>query len=114
MKINIYLLFLSRVFQCCIGNPSGRITNVQDAELGQFPHQVRWAYYSNISQCGGNNYCNTFCGGSIYNKSTIITSARCCKPFDWDGHNLEDTGIITGTTSIYDIVNSQEKSIKNT
>ena len=106
MKI-IAFLFFFEVFQFSNGNPSGddRIVNGEDAALGQFPHQVLWAYIGSV-----------FCGGSIYNKSTIITAAHCCKPFE-DGEQLHDqlvlTNIIAGRIDIDDIVNGQEKSIKS-
>jgi secreted trypsin-like serine protease len=45
--------------------------NGEAAELGQFPYQVLWAFG------------NSFCGGSIYNKSTIITSAHCCTIYEY-------------------------------
>ena len=44
------------------------IVGGQDATLGQFPWQVLWT-----------NKGNVYCGGSIYNESTIITAAHCCK-----------------------------------
>ena len=48
-----------------------KIVNGEAAELGQFPYQVLWAFG------------NSFCGGSIYNKSTIITSAHCCTIYEY-------------------------------
>ena len=106
MKL-IFLLFLSGVYKFSNGNPTGdiKIVNGEDAVLGQFPHQVLWAYTGNV-----------FCGGSIYNKSAIITAAHCCKPFE-DGEQLHDqlvlTDIMAGRIDIDDIVNGQEKSIKS-
>ena len=106
MKI-IILIFLSGVFQFSDGNPTGdiKIVNGEDAELGQFPHQVLWAYKGNV-----------LCGGSIYNTSTIITAAHCCKVFE-DGEQLHDqldlTSIIAGRIDIDNIDNGQEKSVKN-
>ena len=52
------------------------IVGGQDAVLGQFPHQVLWSFNGFV-----------WCGGSIYNKSTIITAAHCCKPFE-EGEKL--------------------------
>ena len=105
MKI-IALLFLFGVFQFSNGNPTNddRIVNGEDAELGQFPHQVLWTYDGRV-----------MCGGSIYNKSTIITAAHCCKPFKDDPahYQLELTDIIAGCIDIDDVVNGQEKSIKS-
>ena len=45
-----------------------KIVGGQDAVLGQFPWQVLWL-----------NLGNVYCGGSIYNETTIITAAHCCK-----------------------------------
>ena len=105
MKI-IALLFLFGVFQFSNGNPTGesKIVNGEDAELGQFPHQVLWA---------SDAYASVFCGGSIYNKSTIITAAHCCVPVDKGEVQLEDMRIIAGKIDIDDIVNGQELSIKS-
>ena len=71
----IFLILLFGVFQFSNGNPTGevRIVGGEDAVLGQFPHQVLWAYRHNSI---------VFCGGSIYNEVTIITAAHCCKVFD--------------------------------
>ena len=105
MKI-IALIFLFGVFQFSNGNPTNddRIVNGEDAVLGQFPHQVLWTYTGNV-----------FCGGSIYNKSTIITAAHCCKPFKDDPANyqLALTDIVAGRLVFDDFVNGQEKSIKS-
>ena len=78
MKINA-LIFLSGVFQFSNGNPTGdiRIVGGEEAVLGQFPHQVLWAV-------GFHNEM-VMCGGIIYSKSTIITAAHCCKPFEEGG-----------------------------
>jgi len=105
MKI-IALLFLFGVFQFSNGNQTGddKIVNGEDAELGQFPHQVLWARDA---------YASVFCGGSIYNKSTIITAAHCCVPVDEGSVQLEDMRIIAGKIDIDDIVNGQELSIKS-
>ena len=106
MKIIVYLSFFE-VFQFSNGNPSGddRIVNGEDAALGQFPHQVLWTYTGNV-----------FCGGSIYNKSTIITAAHCCKPFE-DGEVLHDqlmlTDIVAGRIHADDFGNGQEKSVES-
>merc|ERR1711935_1205234 len=108
MKI-IFFLFLFGVFQFSNGNPTNddKIVNGKDAELGQFPHQVLWARDA---------YASVFCGGSIYNKSTIITAAHCCVPVDDGSVQLEDMRIIAGKINIDDIddiVNGQELSIKS-
>ena len=103
----IALLFLFGVFQFSNGNPTNddRIVNGEDAELGQFPHQVLWTLTGNV-----------MCGGSIYNKSTIITAAHCCKPFE-DGEQLHDqlglTDIVAGRLVFDDFVNGQDIPIKS-
>ena len=105
IKIITFLFFFG-VFQFSNGNPSGddRIVNGEDAKLGQFPHQVLWA---------SDSYGSVFCGGSIYNKSTIITAAHCCVPVDEGDVQLEDMRIIAGKIDVDDIVNGQELSIKS-
>ena len=106
MKL-IFLLFLSGVYQCSNGNPTGdfKIVNGEDAVLSQFPYQVLWAFEGNV-----------LCGGSIYNKSTIITAAHCCKVFE-EGEQaeglLELTSVMAGRINIGDIINGQETSIKS-
>ena len=106
MKL-LFLLFLSGVYQFSNGNPTGdiKIVNGEDAVLGQFPYQVLWAFEGNV-----------LCGGSIYNKSTIITAAHCCKVFE-EGEQadglLELTSIMAGCINIDGVVNGQETSIKS-
>ena len=105
MKI-IAPFFFFAVFHFSKGNPSGddRIVNGEDAKLGQFPHQVLWARDA---------YASVFCGGSIYNKSTIITAAHCCVPVDEGDAQLSDMRIIAGRVDKDNIVNGQEVSIKS-
>ena len=106
MKL-IFLLSLSGVFQFSNGNPTSdfKIVNGEDAVLNQFPYQVLWAFEGNV-----------LCGGSIYNKSTIITAAHCCKVFE-EGEQaeglLELTSVMAGRIKIDSIVNGQETSIKS-
>ena len=105
MKI-IAFLFLFGVFQFSNGNPTNddKIVNGKDAVLGQFPHQVLWARDAHGS---------VFCGGSIYDNSTIITAAHCCVPVDEGTVQLEDMRIIAGRVNISDTANGQERSIKS-
>jgi secreted trypsin-like serine protease len=105
MKI-IALILFSGVFQFSNGNPTGevRIIGGEDAELGQFPHQVLWAH-------GVNGY--GICGGSIYNDLTIITAAHCCRYFDDGIVQLNETIIMAGQIDIDNIVNGQEISIQS-
>ena len=103
MKI-IVLVFVVGVSQFSNGNPTGdnKIVGGEDAELGQFPHQVLWAYNGGV-----------FCGGSIYNKSTIITAAHCCEAIDDGFLSLDDTVIMAGRIDIKDIVNGLDIPIKS-
>ena len=103
----IALLFFFGVFQFSSGNPTNdeRIFNGEDAKLGQFPHQVLWVNTASFSK--------VYCGGSIYNKSTIITAASCCVWVDGGQVHLKDTRIIAGKIDIDDNVNGQELSIKS-
>ena len=103
----IAFLFFFELFQFSNGNPPNdeKIVNGEDAKLGQFPHQVLWARNGAV-----------MCGGSIYNKSTIITAAHCCKPFEEGGDShgtLEYTNIVAGRVDIYDTDNGQEISIES-
>ena len=50
------------------GENGDKIVGGQDAVVGQFPWQVLWT----------NDYM-IYCGGTIFNESTIITAAHCCK-----------------------------------
>ena len=102
----IALLFFFGIFQFSSGNPTNddRIVNGEDAKLGQFPHQVLWVNTVSFSK--------VYCGGSIYNKSTIITAASCCVLVDRGPVHLRDTRIIAGKIDIDD-KNGQELSIKS-
>ena len=108
MNIFIVLILLYGVFQFSNGNPTGdiKIVGGEDAVLGQFPHQVLWAYKRR----------NLMCGGSIYNSYTIITAAHCCNHFE-DGEQFQDqlerTRISAGLIDIDDTVNGQERSVKS-
>lgn len=46
---------------------------------------------------GAKSYCNTICGGSIYDKDTIITSAQCCEIID----DEKDYKIVAGELDTY-------------
>ena len=108
MNIFIVLILLYGVFQFSSGNPTGdiKIVGGEDAVLGQFPHQVLWAYKRR----------NLMCGGSIYNSYTIITAAHCCNHFE-DGEQFQDqlerTRISAGLIDIDDTINGQERSVKS-
>ena len=104
MKIITVLISLSGVFQFSYGNPTGKIVGGEDAVLGQFPHQILWAY---------GDYDNVFCGGSIYNKFTIITAAHCCKAINDGFYPLNDMNIVAGRIDIDDTVNGQKISIRS-
>ena len=100
----IAFIFLFGVFEFSNGNRIAdiKIVGGEDAVLGQFPHQVLWAYNDNV-----------FCGGSIYNKSTIITAAHCCEAIDDGFLPLDDTFIMAGRIDIKDIVNGLDITIKS-
>ena len=104
MKFMVVLTFLVGTFQFSNGNQTGenKIVGGEDAVLGQFPHQVLWAYNGNV-----------FCGGSIYNESTIITAAHCCEAIDDGFLPLDDTVIMAGRIDIDDTVNGQYITIKS-
>ena len=104
MKFMVVLTFLVGTFQFSNGNQTGenKIVGGEDAVLGQFPHQVLWAYNGNV-----------FCGGSIYNESTIITAAHCCEAIDDGFLPLDDTIIMAGRIDIDDTVNGQCITIKS-
>ena len=103
MKI-IVLLFVVGIVRFSSGNPTWdiKIVGGEDAVLGQFPQQVLWAYNGNV-----------FCGGSIYNESTIITAAHCCEAIDDGFLPLDDTVIMAGRIDIDDTVNGQYITIKS-
>ena len=103
MKI-IVLILVVGIFQFSNGTQTGdiKIVGGEDAVLGQFPHQVLWAYNGNV-----------FCGGSIYNESTIITAAHCCEAIDDGFLPLDDTVIMAGRIDIDDTVNGQYITIKS-
>ena len=109
MKI-IALILLFGVFQFSNGNPTGevRIVGGEDAVLGQFPHQVLWAYFELNS-----HWSYVFCGGSIYNESTIITAAHCCEAIDDGFLPLDDTIIMAGQIDIGNMVNGQDININS-
>ena len=50
MKIIVVFIFLVGTFQFSNGNPTGenKIVGGEDAVLGQYPHQVLWAYNGNV------------------------------------------------------------------
>ncbi|CAG0920440.1 unnamed protein product [Notodromas monacha] len=47
-----------------------RVVGGEDAEPGQFPHQVTFQYYG-----------SHLCGGSVLDENTVITAAHCCDIF---------------------------------
>ncbi|TMW46905.1 hypothetical protein DOY81_008013 [Sarcophaga bullata] len=67
----------------------GRITNGQNANVGQFPYQVAL----DIVTSDGSTF---ICGGSIINKEYVMTAAHCLE-------SAESVSIYFGTTSIASI-----------
>ena len=55
-----------------------RIINGKNATQGQFPYQVSWGfdYFESFEYI---KLRVNFCGGSIIDKTTIITAAHCCE-----------------------------------
>ena len=92
MKI-FYLIYLLGIF---LPSNAKRIVNGEDAVLGQFPYQVLWA----IAHRDSVDDFYVHCGGSIYNKSTIITAAHCCAHFDRYPIPLNKTKIIAGQIEV--------------
>ena len=51
--------------------------------------QISWCY--DIENTDGATACYNFCGGTIYNKTTIITAAHCCAEIemeDWPNKKI--------------------------
>ena len=88
-----YLIYLLGLF---LPSNAKRIVNGEDAVLGQFPYQVLWA----IAHRDSVDDFYVHCGGSIYNKSTIITAAHCCAHFDHYPIPLNKTTSTKGISSI--------------
>ena len=85
-----------------------RIFNGKNATQGQFPYQVSWQMcFDSIGRC------LHFCGGSIFNKTTIITAAHCCDRFGKPDENnnilqyWSDSIIVAGA---FNLRNLQEES----
>ena len=81
-----------------------RIFNGKNATQGQFPYQVSW---QKCKHSYGDSYCFNFCGGSIFNKTTIITAAHCCEGFGKPDENNDifywsDTEIVAGDFNLVD------------
>ena len=83
-----------------------RIFNGKNATQGQFTYQVSWQKCKHLY---GDYYsdCFNFCGGSIFNKTTIITAAHCCEGFGKPDENNDifywsDTVIVAGEFNLVD------------
>jgi len=98
MMKTVALLVLIGVIGCTKGENGDRIVGGQDAVVGQFPWQVLWT-----------NDFMVYCGGTIFNESTIITAAHCCKGYDnWNG-----TLIMAGGIDAIDDFEAQIKTVKS-
>ena len=79
---------------------SNRIVGGQSAFQGQFPYQVSWCV-------GDLLFCQIFCGGSIYDETTIITAAHCCHGVNHKmaihGITWNDVKIVAGELNILQI-----------
>ena len=53
---------------------------------------MSWCY--DVTDPDGNQFCFNFCGGSIYNETTIITAAHCCDGIEHD--DWPDKKIVAG------------------
>ena len=88
MKCHILLLL------CCVctytlgrsTQPSDtNIVGGSDAEYGEFPHLVSLVHKLSIG------FKSHFCGGSIYDQTTVITAAHCCR-----AHNPSTVSVLAG------------------
>ena len=81
----LFLLCLSGAFLQTNGSVvCPRIVGGKNAMVGEFPYQVLWKNDGEI-----------YCGGSIFNASTIITAAHCCKEYD-NSLDLRKAEIVAG------------------
>ena len=81
MRANLYMVIFTTHFLSSLISARqifDRIVNGQAATQGQFPYQVSMCY--NHTASFNQAICDTQCGGSIFNETTIITAAHCC----WD------------------------------
>ena len=81
MRANLYMVIFTTHFLSSLISARqifDRIVNGQAATQGQFPYQVSMCY--NHIASFNQAICDTQCGGSIFNETTIITAAHCC----WD------------------------------
>ena len=93
-----------------------RIINGKNATQGQFPYQVSWQNCIDSIEM-----CLHFCGGSIFNETTIITAAHCCdsfgKPDEYNNiYHWSDSIIVAGVTNLqskYESSFIQYKMIKS-
>ena len=76
---------------------------------------MSWCYDA-VDPVNGNQFCFNFCGGSIYNETTIITAAHCCVGFD-DPDSLvgwNDLKIVAGELDLLSTSNfEQVRKIKS-
>ena len=81
-------------------NQLHRIVNGKYATPEQFPHTVSWCYYDLDWVSVYPNRCIHFCGGSIFNKTTIITAGHCCYDKWYLQNELENSKIVAGDINL--------------
>merc|ERR1712055_1015966 len=66
----------------------GRIVGGEDAEPGEFPHQIMLTWGE-----GG----SLMCGGSLVAANKVVTAGHCC-----DGSSADDLGVEVGSHNLYE------------
>ena len=74
-------VFMSMMVSLVSARQMNRIINGKNATQGQFPYQVSWGfdYFESFEYI---KLRVNFCGGSIIDKTTIITAAHCCESIE--------------------------------
>ena len=73
---------------------------------------MSWCYNETVNN--GQQACFNFCGGTIYNETTIITAAHCCNGISQDEIGWPDRKIIAGQLDLLTLSGlEQTKRIKS-